>query len=205
MPSLVPDVVPAGRLSSINQPEMELSTRALLRPWRRSDAEFLVEAFRDPAIRRWYARTMTDHHEAERWIRRWQDRWKQENGAGWVIEEGGVAVGQANIRGLSLADGEGRFSCWVVPTARRRGLRTLGCRRLVTWAFEEVGLNRLESTHSTANQAACKAALKAGFLHEGTLRRKALYPDGWHDLHLHAVVNPDRCSPVEEQGTHADP
>ncbi|NUW34537.1 GNAT family N-acetyltransferase [Nonomuraea sp. SMC257] len=199
MPSLVPDALPAGKINGSEQPVLAVRDGVMLRPWQMSDSGFLMDAFRDPGIIRWYARTMADRSEAELWIQRWHDRWAREVGAGWVIESDGTAVGQAHIRDLSLSDGLGRFSCWVVPTARRRGFRTQACQRLVRWAFDDIGLNRLESTHSTQNPRACDAAVKAGFPYEGTLHRKALYPDGWHDLHLHAIVNENSGDFQEEQ------
>jgi RimJ/RimL family protein N-acetyltransferase len=56
------------------------------------------------------------------------------------------------------------------------------------WALHDLGLHRLELQHSTANQASCRVAAKAGFAVEGTLRSAMQHPDGWHDMHLHARV-----------------
>jgi RimJ/RimL family protein N-acetyltransferase len=40
-------------------------------------------------------------------------------------------------------------------------------------------------------QASCRAAEKAGYPAEGTRRSAALHPDGWHDMHVHALVRPE--------------
>ena len=57
-----------------------------------------------------------------------------------------------------------------------------------TWAFETLGLHRIEVDHSVENPASCRVATRAGFRLEGTKRGDALHADGWHDMHLHARV-----------------
>jgi len=51
------------------------------------------------------------------------------------------------------------------------------------------GLHRLELTHSVANAASCRVALRAGFVLEGTRRAEGLRTDGWHDMHLPARID----------------
>ncbi|MDQ0994671.1 RimJ/RimL family protein N-acetyltransferase [Streptomyces sp. V3I7] len=64
-------------------------------------------------------------------------------------------------------------------------------RRVSRWALEELGLHRLRLCHSTANPASCRVAEKAGYAVEGTMRGALLHEDGWHDQHLHALVQGD--------------
>jgi RimJ/RimL family protein N-acetyltransferase len=44
--------------------------------------------------------------------------------------------------------------------------------------------------HSTVNAASCRVAERAGFALEGTKRSEAWHTDGWHDMHLHAKIQP---------------
>ncbi len=76
----------------------------------------------------------------------------------------------------------------VVPAGRIRALLqpTLTVDDLTQWAFDVLGLHRLELLHATDNHPSCRAAIKAGFYAEGTMRRQGLHRDGWHDMHLHA-------------------
>ena len=66
MPDLVPAAIPAGRLCSLPQPTLQAG-QLTLRPWRLSDAEAVVEAYRDPDIRHWHVQSMTED-EALRWL-----------------------------------------------------------------------------------------------------------------------------------------
>ena len=70
-----------------------------------------------------------------------------------------------------------------------RGAASDATRAVSGWAFESIGLHRLELLHSVQNVPSCGVAGRAGFVLEGT-RRSSLHADGWHDMHLHALINP---------------
>lgn len=161
----------------------------VLRPWRRSDAAAVAEAYRDPQIRRWHVRSMTEP-EAQAWVLSWAERWAAETGAGWAVVDGGKVVARIGLRGLDLAEGHGEAAYWVTPAARGRGIAARALTVVTDWMFTEVGLHRIELEHSTANPASCRVALNAGFPAEGTKRAAVRHADGWHDMHLHARLNP---------------
>lgn len=187
MPQLVSPAVPAGRLRSLVQPALTVD-ELVLRPWRASDASRLVEAYDDPAIRQWHARSMTEA-EAHEWIASWPERWNAETGADWaVVDEAGELVGRVGLKTLSLHNGAGEVSFWVMPAARGRRVAPRALSAVTDWMFSEVGLERIELVHSTRNEPSCRVAAKAGYPYEGTLRHQALHADGWHDMHLHARV-----------------
>lgn len=187
MPELVGPVVPSGRLSGLTQPELAVD-ELLLRPWRASDAPAIVEAYRDPDIRRWHVRSMSAA-EASAWASSWAGRWAAETGAGWAVEAEGVIVGRVGLRTMDLAEGHGEAAYWVLPQARGRGVAPRALEAVTAWMFTHVGLHRIDLEHSRSNAASCRVAVKAGFVAEGTKRSSALHADGWHDMHLHARVN----------------
>ena len=59
---------------------------------------------------------------------------------------------------------------WVKREARRRGVAVAAAHLLVRWAFEEVGVERLEILTYPGNAASQALAEKLGFLREGLLR-----------------------------------
>ncbi len=79
----------------------------------------------------------------------------------------------------------------MLPEARGGGVVVEATRRISQWALEDLGLHRLRLCHSTANPASCRVAEKAGYSFEGTQRGALLHEDGWHDEHLHALVQGD--------------
>ncbi len=58
----------------------------------------------------------------------------------------------------------------------------------VAWAFDEVGMHRLEVAHFVANPTSCRVASRAGFEAEGTRSSALQHLDGWHDMHLHRRI-----------------
>lgn len=96
-----------------------------------------------------------------------------------------MALGAVNLEG-GLAD----VRYWVVPAARGRGIASRVLNLLTAWATTDLGLHRLELEHSTRNLRSCRVAEQAGYALEGTRRSQLLHVDGWHDMHLHARLNP---------------
>ena len=100
------------------------------------------------------------------------------------------------FRSLYLADGLAELSCWVMPNARHRHLATEATRALTEWAFDTLGLVRLEIVHSTQNSSSCSVALRAGFRKEGVLRHLQRHADGFHDMCLHSRIKKDDGRPI---------
>ncbi|MGW0883545.1 GNAT family N-acetyltransferase [Streptomyces sp. NPDC002671] len=188
------DVVPAGRMAESEQPVLALPSGLELRPWRvdEGDAEALMAAGQDPAIRLWNRFTVGSPEEARRRIERMHERWRAETAAVWAIARpGGAAVGLGAWGDIDLADGTAEIVYWVLPEARGAGIVAEATLRLTQWALDDLGLHRLRLCHSVANPASCRVAEKAGYALEGTQRSALLHADGWHDQHLHARVAGD--------------
>ncbi|WP_018539027.1 GNAT family N-acetyltransferase [Streptomyces sp. MspMP-M5] len=192
MPGVVPAVVTAGRMARSAQPVLDLPGGGELRPWRRSDAEVLLTAAQDPAIRHWNRLLVATTEEAHQRIERMHRRWQDERSALWAIARpGGEAVGLIGWGDIDLGGGSAEILYWVLPAARGGGVAVEAIRRVSRWALDDLGLHRLRLCHSVANPASCRVAAKAGFSLEGTMRSALLHADGWHDEHLHALVQGD--------------
>ncbi|WP_190082604.1 GNAT family N-acetyltransferase [Streptomyces longisporoflavus] len=193
MPSKISDIVPPGALARRDQPRIPVPGGLLIRPWQAADAPAVYEAFQDPAMQRWHARVADSVDEALGWIEDWGKAWSEERDAFWAIADASTnaVVGRIALRLVVLADGQAEVAYWTMPAARGRGIAPRALTALSDWAFTEVGLHRLELTHSTANEASCRVALKTGFAPEGVKRSALLHADGWHDVHLHARIRGD--------------
>ncbi|MDK1327318.1 GNAT family N-acetyltransferase [Arthrobacter sp. zg-Y1143] len=183
-----------GSLNSSVQPVLT-ADGLVLRPWIEDDAAVLVEAYKQPAIARYNRRSMDTEEEAIAWILGWSARWRAETGANWAVcTRGGQVVGRAALSRLNLYEGEGELGYWVLETARRQGVASRSVAALRSWSFDVGGLKRLQLSHSVQNAASCRVAGKTGFALEGTKRSALRHLDGWHDMHLHAAVNPQGSS-----------
>jgi RimJ/RimL family protein N-acetyltransferase len=128
------------------------------------------------------------HDEAAQWVKKAHSDWADEVAASWAVTTQSGLVGRMTLK-LHLDDGWAEAAYWVLPAARGQGIAPRALRIASRWAFERAGLHRVEVEHSTLNPASCRAAMKAGFVLEGTKRSHGLHTDGFHDMHLHALVN----------------
>ena len=189
MPELVPPTVAPGTLAGLPQPTFPLGAGVELRPWADGDARAVMSAYADPDIQRWHVRGIDSVDEAHEMISAWRQAWAQERRLEWAVAGiDGAVLGRLALKDLVLFDGIAEVAYWTVPAARGRGVAPRAVETLSRWAFEEVGLHRLELTHATANEASCRVATKSGFPPEGTKRSATLHTDGWHDMHLHARI-----------------
>jgi RimJ/RimL family protein N-acetyltransferase len=190
MPRLVAAVVQPGALSDMHQPEVSIDEQLLLRPWDEVDVPAVVAAYADRDIQAWNLSSMNDA-EAQEWIRSWAATWEAETDACWAIagKSDLSVVGRIALRHIALSEGSAEVTYWVAPHARRRGAASLAAIAVSRWAFGSLGLHRLELGHSVHNVSSCGVAGRAGFVLEGIRRSSLLHADGWHDMHLHALIN----------------
>ncbi|MDR2985514.1 MAG: GNAT family N-acetyltransferase [Nocardiopsaceae bacterium] len=177
----------------MEQPVFDLPGGSELRPWRLSDAEALVVAGQDPAIRQWNRLPTESSDAARKRIERMHARWQAEQSAIWAIAQpgDGGAVGLIGWGDIDLMEGSAEIVYWILPAARGGGVVVEATKRLSQWALGDLGLHRLRLCHSVANPASCRVAVKAGYSLEGTMRSALLHADGWHDQHLHSLVQGD--------------
>lgn len=195
MPLLYPPALDPGALA--REPLPELAADGLvLRAWRDDDAAAVRAAYADPATQRWHARRLDSDDEALDLVRAWRDAWAAGTGASWAVDDPELGmVGRVAVKIGSAGDGTGVLAYWTAPEARGRGVSARAVRAVARWAFA-TGFHRLEVEHSTGNPASCRVAEKAGFPAEGTRRGSARHADGWHDMHVHALLAPDLLADV---------
>ena len=83
-------------------------------------------------------------------------------------------LGHVMLHTLDFKHGRGEVGYWLVPAARGRGIGRTAVSLLVDWAFERVGLDRLEITTTPDNAPARALAASLGFAEEGLMRRRNL-------------------------------
>lgn len=138
------------------------------------------EACQDPAIQRFtvvpspYTRA-----DAEAWMEMSRRGFEQGTGAHMVVVdvEGGRLLGACGI-GIDRGDLAGEIGYWVAPWARARGVATTAARLVCRWAFEELGLGRINLRTQVDNGASNAVATNLGFTLEGTMRAGSVVGHG---------------------------
>lgn len=110
----------------------------------------------------------------------------------WVIIErdSGQIVGESVLNDLNEANRSCGFRIWIAG-ARDRGLGTESTWLTVRYAFEEVGLHRVELEVYDFNPRARRVYEKVGFVHEGTRREALRFDEEWVDAHQMSMLASD--------------
>jgi len=190
MPKLIRDVVALGTVAAMQQPTLPIDDELTLRPFRDDDVDAVVAAFATPDIQYFHFRQL-DHDEAKHWIKDCRTAWKAERAATWAVSSGADdrVAGRVTVY-LSLADGRGEISYWVLPEARQRRVATRACVAATQWAHA-LGLHRVILQHAVVNTASARVARSAGFRQEGVQRAASVLADGRHDVVLWSHLSTD--------------
>lgn len=88
-----------------------------------------------------------------------------------------------------------RFDCSLSYALRASyegtGVMSEAVRAILRFAFEELGLHRIEAAHAPDNVRSRRLLERMGFEHVGTIRGFLLSASGWRDTILHSLLNPD--------------
>lgn len=166
----------------------------VLRPWSRSDAAFIYEASRDPAIERFNGPGPDSTADAISVIERIEESWRSfevdgdPTGAAFAIVDAasGEPVGMCGIDNWSSTD-VAQFGYWLAARARGRGHATRAVMLMTTWLFE-LGAARVFLTIESENTASAAVARRAGFTFEGTLRGYGVWRGQRKDVDVFAVL-----------------
>ncbi|NYJ02252.1 RimJ/RimL family protein N-acetyltransferase [Nocardioides thalensis] len=102
----------------------------------------------------------------------------------------GDIVGEAVLNDLDPTNRWCNYRIWLA--VRGRGYGSEATRLALDYAFDQVGLNRVELEVFDLNPRARHVYEKVGFRHEGTRRQVLLMDDEWIDSHVMSVIAADR-------------
>lgn len=153
--------------------------------------ENYVRWFNDPEVIRYLDRVMplTRLEEEEFFDRVSRDR----DTVIWAIHDesdrhiGGTGLHAIDWRNRSATSGIvlGDTTIWG------RGYATEVMRLRTQWAFEELGLHRIESECFADNAAVIRCLEKSGYKQIGTSRKRRWRAGGWHDCILWEILDED--------------
>jgi RimJ/RimL family protein N-acetyltransferase len=152
LPSL-PVVVPDPPLAAAG---------VVLRGVNEGDVAWITPAWDDPDIARFIVEMPSP----------FMQRWGSGAEAELVIADAasGEPLGMVSLRVAERDPGLGAVGYWLLAAARGRGAATLAVRLVARWAFDVLGVQRLELTTAPDNLASQRVAERVGFTREGVLR-----------------------------------
>ncbi len=152
--------------------------RLILRPLTPADADDVgrLAGAKEVAATMLYMPHPYEDGLAERWIASLAAHWvaRRELHLAITAAATGELVGAVGLSGLDNPHRRAELGYWIGVPYWGRGYATEAARRLVRFAFEEVGLHRVVAHHFTRNPASGRVLAKVGMTHEGTLRQHVL-------------------------------
>jgi len=172
-------------------PQPTLTTeRLILRPCVAGDADAIQRLVSDVEIAR---NTLMIPHPypeggAAEWIGKHAARVddSEEIVFGVVERESGEIVGVIGL--VPKKHNRAEIGYWIGVPYWGRGYASEAARAVIAYAFENLGLNRVEAAHFSRNPASGRVMQKAGMTHEGTHREAVLKWDEYLDTEMYAIV-----------------
>ena len=168
--------------------------RLTLRPFQESDATAMFENWaRDPEVTKYL--TWTPHKSVEETRARCafcEEESKQPNVYHWAIELEGELIGDIEIGEIGWTE-TGNVGYCMAKKYWGKGLMTEAFREVIRFAFEEVGLHRIEGMHAAVNIGSSRVMEKCGLKYEGLKRDGFRLPssDEWVDIVVRGILKED--------------
>jgi RimJ/RimL family protein N-acetyltransferase len=141
-----------------------------LRPWAMDDAPGVAAACQDPEIPRWTTvptpYSLEDAHQFLAAVT--GADLENQLALAMTKADDGLLVGSMTF--WIVKPGVGEFGYWTAAEARGRGYTPRALRLLARWAFDELGVPRLQLGTFPGNRSSERVAEKVGFAPEGVLR-----------------------------------
>jgi [ribosomal protein S5]-alanine N-acetyltransferase len=129
-----------------------------------------VRPFTAEDARRWYASQLEQPH-------------------GWVMEVEGRCIGSLRLHSIVRTDRRARLAIGIDdPMLRGRGIGTEAIRLVLSYAFDTLGLHRVDLRVLEYNERGIACYEKCGFVREGIERESALVGNVWYSDVMMAIL-----------------
>lgn len=163
-----------------------------LRPWRDDDVD-LASALEDEQVAHWPGSPrVSTRDDLAAAVRRWHQQYDDDRSVvNFAVELAGVdgPVGTVEVRRRPNGVGDVRWTTYKPFRGRRVAPRAV--RMLASYAFTELGLERLHAEVDAENRASSRVALRAGFRREGVLRGSATLGGERRDMIVYGLRRDD--------------
>ncbi len=173
--------------------------RLRLRPLSRTDAQAMLNIHGDEeTVRYWGHDQISTLHEAEELINKNLD-WLQEGRCiFWAVDDkaGMRMVGTCTLFHIDEQNRRAEVGYILNRSNWGQGMGSELLHRLISHAFEDMDLHRLEADTDPRNQASLALLTKFGFQREGELRQRWMVHGSWHDSTLLGLLRDEYQPPA---------
>jgi ribosomal-protein-serine acetyltransferase len=181
----------ARMLSSIRLTDEEI----LLRPFRLDDASDLCYAVRESLqeLSPWMSWATDDYSErtAREYISVARARWEEHAFYGFVVLRGEDLLGACTLSSIHPIYHFCNLGYWVRTSCHGQGIAGRAAKLTARFAFEHLGLIRVEIVISVGNRASQRVAEKIGAHYEGVLLNRMVVGRSIYDAHMYSLLPSD--------------
>lgn len=178
-------------LSSIQLAEEDL----LLRPFRLTDAAQLYCAVKESLkeLKPWMSWATDGYTEftAREYITIARARWEEHSFYGFAILRGDELLGACTLSSIHSIYRFCNLGYWVRTSCHGHGIAGRAAKLAARFAFEHLGLIRVEIVIAVGNQASLRVAEKIGAHKEGLLLNRIAVGKAIHDAYMYSLVPSD--------------
>ena len=181
------------------------TARYTLRPFRKRDAEALLEAVRHsmPDLYPFLPWATHGYNQANatRFIRNTTRAWREQRAFNFAIrdaEGAGPHLGNVSVLYVSKDSRTGEIGYWINSGNTGQGTAAEVTARIVQVAFEELGLHRVVLRIAVGNRPSERVAEKLGFTREGVLREELEVHGTWLDHTAYSMLEHEYMSAEDD-------
>jgi RimJ/RimL family protein N-acetyltransferase len=180
-------------MAPLNPPDPPLDDGVItLRAWRNSDAAELTRMFQHSEAVRW-TRAPSPYRagDAHAWLASLPTQMRRGDGLPLAVVDSadGQLLGSIDLR--IRGEGRAEFGYVVADWAQRRGVGTRALRLYSRWAFDKLGVERLELLVQPDNEASLALGRRAGFTREGLMRSHSVIRGERRDMVMMSLLRSD--------------
>jgi RimJ/RimL family protein N-acetyltransferase len=169
----------------------------LMRPFHLRDADETFTAVRESLaeLKPWmsWAHDGYSLNNSTEFIRTTRARWEEGTLYAFVITDAksGSVLGGCSLSHIHQVYHLCNLGYWVRTSRRGEGIAVRATRLAAHYAFEKVGLIRVEIVMAVNNTASRRVAEKAGAHYEGILHNRMVVGREIHDAHMYSLIPSD--------------
>ncbi|WP_155374063.1 GNAT family N-acetyltransferase [Catellatospora vulcania] len=135
-----------------------------------------------------WATALTDEPQTRAWLQRYADDTARDGGRIYGIWQHRELVGGTLFRTFDTRFRTAEIGVWLAPDAQGQGLITRAATRMIAWAVDERGINRVEWRTVPGNAASIACAKRLGMTLDGVLREAFPHQGENHDVQVYSLL-----------------
>ena len=169
----------------------------LLRPFQLEDAQEMFAAVQESLtdLKPWMSWAYDDYslNDAREFIRITRARWQERTLFAFAITDAksGLVLGGCSLSHIHPVYYLCNLGYWVRSSRRGQGLAGRATLLAARYAFEKVGLARVEIVIAPQNEASLRVAQKVGAHYEGVLRNRMVVGQAVYDAVMYSLIPQD--------------